>query len=88
MGCPPNESDPRKQLYERRWACYEICVESLATFDKALNAALIKGQPGNNEETARTRAYQLAFESQDQAFHSFFYDWLIGHGMTEELLEV
>ncbi|KAF8527887.1 nucleoporin [Hysterangium stoloniferum] len=87
MGCPPGDSDPRKQLYERRWACYGICVESLATFDEALNEALLKGQPGNNEETARTRAYQLAFESQDQAFHSFFYDWLISRGMTEELLE-
>ena len=88
MGCPPGDADPRKLLYERRWACYQICVDSLSTFDDHLADAIKKGEPGLEQDAARTRAYQLAFESQDQVFHSFFYDWLINRGMTEELLEV
>jgi nuclear pore complex protein Nup155 len=88
MGCPPGDADPRKPFYERRWACYRLCVDSLSTFDDQLADAIKKGEPGLEQDAARTRAYQLAFESQDQAFHSFFYDWLIERGMTEELLEV
>lgn len=88
MGCPPGDADPRKPFYERRWACYRLCVGSLSTFDDQLADAIKKGEPGLEQDAARTRAYQLAFESQDQAFHSFFYDWLIDRGMTEELLEV
>ncbi|KAF8587314.1 nucleoporin [Ramaria rubella] len=87
LGCPPGDTDPRKPLYERRWACYQICVDSLSTFDDHLAEILKKGELGQDQDAARIRAYQLAFESQDQAFHSFFYDWLISRGMTEELLE-
>ena len=83
-----DDTDPRRALYERRWACYQICVDSLSTFDYFLAEAIKMGEPGLEQDAARTRAYQLAFESQDQAFHSFFYDWLIAGGMTEELLEV
>jgi len=60
----------------------------LTTFDNRVADAIKKGQPAGEQEAAQTRAYQLAFESQDRPFHSFFYDWLISRGMTEELLEV
>jgi Non-repetitive/WGA-negative nucleoporin C-terminal len=88
VGCPAGDADPRKLLYERRWACYRICVDSLSAFDDRLADVIKKGEPGLEQDAARTRAYQLAFESQDYAFHCFFYDWLIDRGMTEELLEV
>lgn len=88
QGCPEGESDSRKQFLDRRQACYRICVDSLSIFDVQLDNAVQKGRTVDDAEAARTRAYQLAFESQDQIFHSFFYDWLISRGMTEELLQV
>ncbi|GJJ09444.1 hypothetical protein Clacol_003667 [Clathrus columnatus] len=87
QGCPGGDSDPRKQAYDRRRACYQICVDSLSDFDSRLSDVIQKGRSIDEAEAARTRAYQLAFESQDQIFHSFFYDWLINRGMTEELLQ-
>lgn len=88
QGSVKGDSDCRKQFYDKRQACYQICVDSLSVFDNQSDDAIQKGRSMDEAEAARTRAYQLAFESQDQIFHSFFYDWLISRGMTEELLQV
>lgn len=39
-------------------------------------------------EAVRTHAYELAFSSDDELFHSTLYDWLISKGLADELLEV
>jgi nuclear pore complex protein Nup155 len=36
----------------------------------------------------RSHAYELAFASEDEMFHSTLYDWLIEKGLADELLEV
>ena len=42
----------------------------------------------DDPETVRGHAYELTFASEDEMFHSTLYDWLIGRGMADELLEV
>lgn len=42
----------------------------------------------DDPETVRTHAYELAFSSTDEMFHSTMYDWLIDRGLADELLEV
>ena len=42
----------------------------------------------DDPETVRTHAYELAFSADDEMFHSTLYDWLIGRGIADELLEV
>lgn len=44
---------------------------------------------GNNEaENIRDFAYSTAFATEDPAFHSHLYDWLIERGMADVLLTV
>ena len=42
----------------------------------------------DDPETVRGHTYELTFASEDEMFHSTLYDWLIGRGMADELLEV
>ena len=42
----------------------------------------------DDPETIRTHAYEFAFSSTDEMFHSTMYDWLIDRGLADELLEV
>jgi nuclear pore complex protein Nup155 len=39
-------------------------------------------------ETVRSHAYELAFASEDEMFHSTMYDWLIDRQLADELLGV
>lgn len=42
----------------------------------------------DDPETVRSHAYELAFASEDEMFHSTLYDWLIGRNLADDLLEV
>ena len=44
--------------------------------------------PLNDPETVRSHAFELAFASEDEMFHSTLYDWLIGRGLADDLLDV
>ncbi len=87
-GCPAN--DPRAQFWTKRLNCYQLVLDSLSVFeDRSTNA---KKQPAalssDDPETVRGHAYELAFASEDEMFHSTLYDWLIQRGLADELLEV
>ena len=85
-GSPPN--DARAQFWERRKHCYELVLDSLSVFEERC----VPGKQGSTQvddpETVRGHAYELTFASEDEMFHSTLYDWLIGRGMADELLEV
>lgn len=67
-------------------------MDSLATFEGKCTAvkatipdsALVSDDP----ETVRSHAYELAFGSEDEMFHSTLYDWLIERNLADDLLEV
>lgn len=42
----------------------------------------------DDPETVRSHAYELAFASEDEMFHSTLYDWLISRNLADDLLEV
>jgi nuclear pore complex protein Nup155 len=85
----PSPTDPRADFYERRLQCYDLVLDSLSVFEKASSARKTTDlQVGDDPEAVRSHAYELAFESNDEMFHSTLYDWLIGRGLADELLEV
>ena len=61
-------------------------LDSLRLFEENVTKALRSGM--DDPETVRTHAYELAFSSTDEMFHSKMYDWLIDRGLADELLEV
>ena len=81
-GCPPN--DPRAKAWQQRLHCYELVLDSLSVFEDRCKQQNIL----EDAERVRSHAYELAFESEDEMFHSTLYDWLIERGMADELLEV
>jgi nuclear pore complex protein Nup155 len=89
-GSPAN--DPRAEYYERRLLCYDLALDSLSVFERksaelgAMNGA--GGEGKQDADTIRLHAYQLTLASEDPLFHSSFYDWLIGKGLADELLDV
>ncbi|KAI0824272.1 nucleoporin [Trametes gibbosa] len=85
-GCP--ESDPRSQFWERRKRCYELVLDSLAVFEERCVPGKQSSSLSDEPETIRGHAYELAFASEDEIFHSTLYDWLIERSMADELLEM
>ena len=74
--------DPRKPAWERRAQCYDLVLDSLETFEK-------KAASGDDAtERVRAHAYELAFASTDEIYHSRLYEWLISRGLADELLGV
>lgn len=88
-GFPAN--DQRAKYWQRRSHCYDLVLDSLSVFEERSNAAKQSTDPnsaGDDPERVRGHAYELAFECEDEMFHSTLYDWLIARGMADELLEV
>lgn len=85
-------TDPRRELAEQRLRCYDLVMDSLTTFEGKCTAvkptisdnALVSDDP----ETVRSHAYELAFGSEDEMFHSTLYDWLIERNLADDLLEM
>jgi len=90
-GSPAN--DPRLELVSQRVRCYDLVLDSLTVFEDnctKVQPAATTGTvpPLNDPETVRSHAYELAFASEDEMFHSTLYDWLIGRGLADDLLDV
>ena len=83
-----NSTDPRRELAEQRVRIYDLVLDSLMVFEEKCSEA--KGPSGVDEspEAIRTHAYELAFSSDDEMFHSTLYEWLIGRNLADDLLEV
>lgn len=86
-------SDPRYELAQARTHCYDLVLDSLREFEQKCKDQLAAA--GGNEvlaldapESVRSHAYELAFASDDEMFHSIFYDWLISRDLADDLLEV
>lgn len=77
--------DPSKlELLTKRLNCYDLVLDSLSVFDEQV----AKNQLLQGTEDVRNRAYDVAFSSEDALFHSRLYDWMVGKGMADALLEV
>jgi len=67
-------------------------MDSLTTFEG--KCTVVKSTIPDNAfvsddpETVRSHAYELAFGSEDEMFHSTLYDWLIERNLADDLLEV
>lgn len=90
-GLPPQ--DPRAEFSERRLQCYDLVMDSLTVFEeKCTEARTSTADNGiaalDDPETVRSHAYELAFSSDDEMFHSTLYDWLINRKLADDLLEV
>ncbi|PIL32067.1 transporter [Ganoderma sinense ZZ0214-1] len=85
-GCPAN--DARAQFWDRRKHCYELVLDSLSVFEERCGPGKQSSSQVDDPENVRGHAYELAFASEDEMFHSTLYEWLIGRGMADELLEM
>jgi len=74
--------DTRRFPWERRARCYDLVLDSLETFEKKATSG------DDTAERVRAHAYEIAFASTDEIFHSRLYEWLISRGLADELLEV
>jgi nuclear pore complex protein Nup155 len=85
-------NDPRQEQLQRRLKCYDLILDSLTVFEEKCSqkqASATAGIPAlDDPETVRSHAYELAFSSEDEMFHSTLYDWLISRNLADDLLEV
>ena len=83
--------DPRASFAQKRMQCYDLVKDSLMFFEEKCNVQAKKHTttpPLDDPEAVRNHAYELAFASDDEMFHSVLYDWLIERGLADDLLEV
>jgi nuclear pore complex protein Nup155 len=83
-GSANSSNDPRKSAWERRAHCYDLILDSLEAFENRATS----GTGDDAAEQVRAHAYELAFTSTDEIFHSRLYEWLISRNLADELLEV
>jgi len=80
------------EYYDKRLKCYDLVLHSLSVFEeKASRNTSTQGPVLNaidDPEVIRSHAYELAFSSEDEMFHSTLYEWLIDRGLADELLAV
>lgn len=83
-------NDSHVEFTERRLRCYDLVLDSLLVFEeKCISAKAAGDTPIMDEpEAVRSHAYELAFSSEDEMFHSTMYDWLISRNLADDLLEV
>lgn len=84
-------NDSRQELLQRRLRCYDLILDSLTVFEEKCQsqASATSGVPAlDSPETVRSHAYELAFASEDEIFHSTLYDWLINRNLADDLLDV
>ena len=80
------EQDPRLPFVRQRLQCYDLVLDSLLAFEE--KCSQVANPASDDAETIRSHAYELAFASEDEMFHSTLYDWLIGRKLSDDLLEV
>jgi nuclear pore complex protein Nup155 len=85
-----SDQDPRFPFVKLRLQCYDLVLDSLSVFEEnCTKGRTNSGVPAlDDPETIRSHAYELAFASEDEMFHSTLYDWLIGRNLADDLLEV
>jgi nuclear pore complex protein Nup155 len=85
---PPNDS--RAAFAESRLRCYNLVLDSLTVFEELSSQRPTNSAPSvsGDPEVVRSHAYELAFSSEDEMFHSTMYDWLISRNLADDLLEV
>ena len=85
-------NDSRQEQLQRRLRCYDLILDSLTVFEEKCSQKQASSTTGilalDDPETVRSHAYELAFASEDEMFHSTLYDWLIGRNLADDLLEV
>lgn len=88
-------NDLRTPAAEQRVHCYELVLDSLNVFEqKSTDAKAALGQSATTSvavdaaEAVRIKAYELAFESEDEMFATTLYDWIINRGLADDLLAV
>lgn len=83
------QGGPGHEAAEQRLQCYGLVLDSLAVFEEKCSARPVTGTKLiEDPETVRSHAYELAFSSDDEMFHSTLYDWLIDRKLADDLLEV
>ncbi|KAI5836199.1 nucleoporin-domain-containing protein [Schizophyllum commune Tattone D] len=82
-GCLPG--DPGQAQFQQRKACYDLIAGCLEEFEE--RAAQQEQQGAPPEQRLNLIAYQIAFDSDDELFHAHLYQWLIGRGLWEDLLD-
>ena len=80
--------DSRALFAQKRMQCYDLVKDSLMYFEENAQKSQTATASLDNPETVRNHAYELAFASDDEMFHSVLYDWLIERGLADDLLEV
>lgn len=83
--------DTRTAFFTKRMQCYDLVKDSLTVFEDKCNTQSSNqtGQPSSDDpEVIKNHAYELAFASDDEMFHSVLYDWLIERNLADDLLEV
>lgn len=81
--------DSRVSLYESRIKCYDMIKTVVEALDKSLSESqeMIDGHYTLSARRKR-EAYDVINDAKDETFHIYLYDWYLGQGWTERLLNV
>jgi nuclear pore complex protein Nup155 len=82
------EGDPRKQAFDARNRCYDMVFQIITAVDHAASQSptLVDGHLSQTAKL-KAEAYEVVYETQDEAFQTALYDWYLAQGWTDRLLE-
>ncbi|KAG9974279.1 nucleoporin-domain-containing protein, partial [Aureobasidium melanogenum] len=82
--CP--EDDPRQKAFEGRKQCYDLIHQVIVSLEQTAEA----NPDGAFSVTAKrqSEAYEIINNSEDEVFQNNLYDWYMGQGWNDRLLEI
>ena len=82
--CP--EDDPRQKAFEGRKQCYDLIHQVIVSLEQTSEAS----PDGAFSITAKrqSEAYEIINNSDDEVFQNNLYDWYMGQGWNDRLLEI
>ncbi|KAG9684501.1 nucleoporin-domain-containing protein, partial [Aureobasidium melanogenum] len=82
--CP--EDDPRQTAFEGRKQCYDLIHQVIVSLEQTAEA----NPDGAFSVTAKrqSEAYEIINNSEDEVFQNNLYDWYMGQGWNDRLLEI
>jgi nuclear pore complex protein Nup155 len=84
----PEQDTRRKEAYIKRTMCYNLVCNVILAVDQVSQSVVDNEMQAANIARRKEEAYGEIDQSEDEVFQTFLYDWYLGQGWSDRLLDL